>query len=63
MGRPPESWLEEEICGKIEGRDLEISWVRGDSGVKGNEAADRRAKEEVYAGERMGQSDLATPPE
>jgi len=36
-------------------------WVRGHTGVRGNEEADKRAKEEVEAGERRGAVGVATP--
>ena len=36
-------------------------WVRGHSGIKGNEAADRRAKLKAYGGRVMNEASQITP--
>jgi len=36
-------------------------WVKGHDGREGNEAADARAKREIWMGERMHMPDIVTP--
>jgi len=43
------------------GSGWELRWVKGHSGVEGNERADRRAKEAVMKGIWHNEPNLATP--
>ena len=58
----PRSWIDERIL-KVakEGIDWELMRVRGHSGVKGNEQADRRAGTAAVAGQMMLEPSIATP--
>jgi len=57
----PRSWIEERLVQQMTERTRTLMWVKGHSGVEGNEKADRRAKEEVEMGERMHKPDIVTP--
>ena len=46
---------------KMSMRGVELSCAKCHSGVRGNEAADRKAKEILYVGTRTIYQDLATP--
>jgi len=58
------SWIDEKVikaaneCGVAK---LTMTWVKGHSGVAGNEEADRRAKEKVAEGVWNSDRSLATP--
>jgi len=59
-----ESWIDERVIRAAEGREgskLGLIWVKGHSGVEGNELADRRAKEKVMEGIWNSGQNLATP--
>ena len=58
------SWIEErvvEAARRRGGGTLKMIWVKGHSGVVGNELADRRAKDEVMKGIWNSDRSLATP--
>ena len=57
------SWIDEKIMKameKSEGR-LTLMWVKGHSGVEGNERVDKRAKEWVMKGQWESEPSIATP--
>ena len=53
------SWIDEEILELGGGKTL--MWVKGHSGVEGNERADARAKDAVSKGQWFSTPSLATP--
>jgi len=58
------SWIEERIieaAKKAAGAKLRIVWVKGHSGIEGNELADKRAKDKVAEGVWNSDPSLATP--
>ena len=57
----PRSWIEERLVRQMIESPRTLMWVKGHDGVEGNEKADRRAKEEVWMGERMHKPDIVTP--
>jgi len=61
VDQPSRSWIEEKLVGQMMERPRRLMWVHGHSGIEGNEAVDRRAKMEVWMGERMHLPDIATP--
>jgi len=58
---PPRSWIEERLVQQMAQRPRTLMWVKGHDGIKGNEAADERAKKGVKEGKRMHKPDIATP--
>jgi len=57
----PRSWIEERLVRQMAEKPRALMWVKGHSGVGGNEEADGRAKREVWMGERMHWPDIVTP--
>jgi len=59
----PRSWIDEKAmkAAREAGTKLELMWVKGHSGVTGNEEADRRAKETVMKGIWESRRSLSTP--
>jgi len=62
VDQPSRSWIEEKLVGQMMESPRRLMWVRGHSGIEGNEALGRRAKMEVWMGERMHLPDIVTPP-
>ena len=57
----PRSWIEEELVARMKEKPRTLMWVKGHSGVEGNEEADKRAKREVEMGQRSQKPMIATP--
>ncbi|KAF8416439.1 hypothetical protein EV426DRAFT_721797 [Tirmania nivea] len=57
----PRSWIEELAVGEMVKGHKTVMWVKGHSGVEGNERADRKAKEVAWVGRRMLRPDVITP--
>jgi len=57
----PRSWIEERLVQQMQMRSRTLMWVRGHTGVRGNEEADRRAKREVEGSEWRCAAGIATP--
>ena len=56
----PKGWIEERVLAVTREGEKKIAWVKGHSGVKGNELADLRAKKEAWMGARRGDKPIAT---
>ncbi|KAF8417959.1 hypothetical protein EV426DRAFT_710166 [Tirmania nivea] len=57
----PRTWIEELAVGEMGKGSKTVMWVKGHSGVEGNERADRKAKEMAWVGRRMLRPDVITP--
>ncbi|KAF8427074.1 hypothetical protein EV426DRAFT_686742 [Tirmania nivea] len=57
----PRSWIEELAAEEMGKGGKMVMWVKGHSGVEGNERADRKAKEVAWVGRRMLRPDVITP--
>ena len=57
----PKSWIEEKLVQQMQTGPRYLMWVKGHTGVRGNEEADRRAREEVRTGEWKNATGIATP--
>lgn len=55
------SWVDEEVLESTRGGVLQLVWVRGHSGVEGNEEAGNRAKEAARGGKWMLDPSIAIP--
>jgi len=57
----PRSWIEEKLIAQMQERPRTLMWVKGHSGVRGNEEADRIAGKTVRRGQRKREKAVATP--
>ncbi|KAF8416304.1 hypothetical protein EV426DRAFT_700104 [Tirmania nivea] len=57
----PRSWIEELAVEEIRSGSKTVMWVKGHSGVEGNERADRKAKKVAWVGKTMLRPDIITP--
>jgi len=57
----PRSWIEEKLVEKMREKPRTLMWVKGHSGEKGNEEADRMARRAVDMGVRLMEKEIATP--
>ena len=57
----PRSWTEERLVARMRERPRTLMWVKGHSGIKGNEEADRMAGRTVGRGKRKQRTAVATP--
>ena len=55
------SWIDERVLEAAKQGGRELAWVKGHSGVEGNERADRRAKGTVMRGQWNLEPSLVTP--
>ena len=57
----PRGWIEERVLAAASGGGRKkLEWVKGHSGVMGNELADLRVKKGVWEGTRRGEANIAT---
>lgn len=57
---PLRSWIEARIQAAMETQAVQLTWVKGHSGIEGNEKADRKANIAAYGGRVMGRPDWIT---
>ena len=57
----PRSWIEERLVAKMRERPGTLMWVKGHSGVQGNEEADKMADSTVVRGQWKQETEVATP--
>jgi len=58
----PRSWIEERLARQMVAEPPRVlMWVKGLSGVEGDETVDARAEREVWMEERMHLPDIVTP--
>ena len=58
---PARSWIEPRMQEALAAEPSCLIWVKGHSGVRGNEEADRRANLIAYEGRVVGRPDRVTP--